>query len=348
MLMRVVHLDAGRAWRGGQRQSLILHRRLVERGVDSHLLSEIGGEQYKHAKSLAVSFVYGIPFPKGPLQRQELKKKLHELSPDVIHCHDSRSMGAVPLSRTYRILETRRVSYPIKWISRWRKYRKANFHVGVSREIESYLKHYFNNVGFVSSCTEIEKLPDDCHSPLQQSANHNILFVGALDNQKGVDILVRAFAGILKQFPDSLLHIVGTGSLLKPLLCLTADLELSRHVIFYGERQRVTAFYRFCTVLAVPSVAGEGSSGVIREGLACAIPVIASDLTANREIIDENQTGYFSITGDVDSLEKRLIEFLRGDLPFDPRAALRRAADFSCARMTDKYVSIYKHILKRQ
>ena len=62
--MKILHVDTGRTWRGGQKQVFSLHRGLLERGVDSLLVCSDGGELQRRTadKGPAAQAIYGLVF----------------------------------------------------------------------------------------------------------------------------------------------------------------------------------------------------------------------------------------------------------------------------------------------
>ena len=110
----------------------------------------------------------------------------------------------------------------------------------------------------------------------------NIVYVGAFSNQKGVDVLIKAFSNLAKNYNNAVLHLIGDGELLQPMKNLAKSLEVDHNIVFYGARKDVEDFYLNSDYVVCPSVSGEGSSGVIKEGMAAGKIVITSDLTATK------------------------------------------------------------------
>src|SRR5574340_446460 len=128
-----LHLDSGRAWGGGQAQSLGLALALAERGERVHFLAQPGSAL---AARLAAS---GLPWGALPLRglggllySSRLRARVRQFRPDIIHLHDSASL--VPAlwaagrlredrrGRGPRLIATRRVASPIAGPRRARPY----------------------------------------------------------------------------------------------------------------------------------------------------------------------------------------------------------------------------------
>jgi glycosyltransferase involved in cell wall biosynthesis len=149
-----------------------------------------------------------------------------------------------------------------------------------------------------------------------------IAFLGRLADKKGVDVLLRAVAGI----PDATLLIAGDGPERPRLDALAVELGIGDRVTFLGRtaRAQVYELLRTCAVLCIPSVVGvdgdqEGTPVVFAEACAAGVPVVASTIGGLGELLDES-TGYPVEAGNVDALRRGLEAALT-----DPSAAQAKA-----------------------
>ena len=116
-----------------------------------------------------------------------------------------------------------------------------------------------------------------------------ILFVGRLDIIKGVDFLIKSFQLILCRKPNCHLVIVGNGSLEKYLYDVKS---FCGKVTFTGkiDRADVSCFYQIADVGIMPSM-NEQCSYVAIEMMMYGIPIVASDTTGLKEMIDNDING---------------------------------------------------------
>jgi len=143
-------------------------------------------------------------------------------------------------------------------------------------------------------------------------SNDELLFVGRLTAQKGVELLVRALSYVVSARPDTTLTVVGQGPQKEPLRALSEVLGVARNVKFLGAvaNENLPELYRSATVLVFPSATEEGFGLVCVEALACECPVIASDLPAVRELILNGETGLLFKRGDSDELAHKILALL--------------------------------------
>lgn len=146
-------------------------------------------------------------------------------------------------------------------------------------------------------------------SPIGRSG---LLFVGRLADKKGVDVLLNALTR-LRDMPDLSLHVIGAGPEEARLRALSQQLGLEKIVDFVGPvpNMNLSAWYQRSQLLVFPSVVTpygdqEGLGLVPVEALACGCAVLASDLPAVRDVIQDHKTGRLVPPGDPVQLAEAL------------------------------------------
>lgn len=125
-----------------------------------------------------------------------------------------------------------------------------------------------------------------------------ILFVGRLDKEKHIDVLLKAFSKILA-FTQATLVIAGKGTERANLTKLTKRLKINKHVIFTGfvPDKDLPSLYRIADVFAIASIA-ELQSIATMEAMASGLPVVAAKVVALPELVHEGKNGYLFDVGD--------------------------------------------------
>jgi glycosyltransferase involved in cell wall biosynthesis len=158
-----------------------------------------------------------------------------------------------------------------------------------------------------------------------------------LNPQKGVEWFIRA-AGILRQqYPDALFLVIGAGYRTHDayLDALGREVEaagLGEGLRFVGERTDLERWYPAMDVKVISSVPrSEGTTTTALEAMSCGVPVVATDVGAVREVVEDGVTGRL-----VPALDATAIAAATQGLLGDPRtrtrmgeAARRRAIELS-------------------
>jgi glycosyltransferase involved in cell wall biosynthesis len=141
----------------------------------------------------------------------------------------------------------------------------------------------------------------------------NILYVGFLNQNKGIDILLRAFAKYRIQLGMSLkLHIVGLGPARPVLEALSKSLQIDNNVVFHGfigDKTTLSNIYRHCDLFVLPS-RSEGIPKVLLEAMGHGIPILTTNVGGIPDIIQTGINGIMVPPDDVNALGEGIITIL--------------------------------------
>jgi glycosyltransferase involved in cell wall biosynthesis len=131
----------------------------------------------------------------------------------------------------------------------------------------------------------------------------NILFVGRLSVEKGIDTLIYACRRLQEKDVPFHLNIIGDGPLYNSLQSLVAQFNLSQRVTFLGKvpRAQLGHYYSVADVTCVPSVS-EPLATVILEALISECPVVATDTGGNPFMISHEKNGLIIPVADIEAL----------------------------------------------
>ena len=114
--------------------------------------------------------------------------------------------------------------------------------------------------------------------------------VGRLNWAKDLPTLIRAFALLRARGRDAVLVIIGDGSLRADLERLAGEQGVADRVVFLGDRSDVQRLLPGLDVFAMSSVS-EGYSIALLEASASALPIVATDVGGNAEIVSDGVSG---------------------------------------------------------
>lgn len=189
----------------------------------------------------------------------------------------------------------------------------------------------------------------------QEKPNKVILFVGGLDKAhyfKGLENLLKALAIIIKEpvFSSTSLKVVGQGDLLPYYEECALNFGVKKNVEFYDQVDNgwLADFYREADCLVLPSVNKAEAFGlVLLEAMACAKPIIASNLPGMRSIFRNGREGLLVKPGDANDLACKIKIILRDKKKAEAMGAAGRAlveSKYSWDKVGKKLDSIYHYV----
>jgi sugar transferase (PEP-CTERM/EpsH1 system associated) len=175
--------------------------------------------------------------------------------------------------------------------------------------------------------------------------------VGRMDPVKDQLTLVRSFERLVELVPAHkerlrLVHI-GDGPMSAEIERFVAgSAEIKDLVWLPGARDDIPELLRAMNVFVLPSL-GEGISNTIIEAMACGLPVIATNVGGNIELVEQGVTGQLVPPADPEAMAQALARYLT-----DPKsmkihgdaARARVKRDFSLSRMVEQYVGVYDEV----
>lgn len=183
-------------------------------------------------------------------------------------------------------------------------------------------------------------------SPRSRPEGTTITFVGRLDRYKGVGFLLEAFKRVLARISTARLVIVGTGPDETLLKKTVARLQMQRSVHFKGRQEDVGAVLTDTDIFVLPTLS-EGMSNVLLEAMSCGLPVVATSVGGNCDLIRHRQNGILVPPGDVPALSEALMEMLDNtalaqQLGDEARKTVQDHYSLEC--ITDRYLNLYNRL----
>lgn len=233
-------------------------------------------------------------------------------------------------------------------------------YIAVSRDLENWLceaigvppdkiHQIYNGVDSVKFHPRVGPRPEFAHPD-------SIVFgsVGRMVEVKDYPALVRAFIQLMREQPErserARLVIVGEGAARQTCLDMLQGAGLAHLAWLPGARDDIPDIMRAIDVFVLPS-RNEGISNTILEAFASGLPVVATAVGGNVELVEDGVTGRLVPSGDMAALVQALLFYL--DAPAriaEHGAAARRQAEqrYSIPVMADAYATVYDTTLARR
>lgn len=304
-----------------------------------------------------------------------MRRVLRELKPAVVH---TRNLGALEMavpaawagvpvrihgehgwditdpdgtSRKFRLVRRAYRPFVHQYIALSRHLQRYLLdHVGVPSQRVVQLYNGVDTLRFRPASTERAAIAG---SPFTDPALWLIGTVGRLSPIKDQTLLARAFVRALEWSPEARsrmrLVVAGNGPLQPQIEQVLAEAGASQLAWLAGDRSDIPDFMRGLNTFALPSL-NEGISNTILEAMATALPVVATRVGGNAELLEDGVTGRLVPPREVDTMARALLDdFL------DPASARQRGqrarADverrFSLDGMVAAYGDLYERLLAR-
>ena len=287
-------------------------------GYEVHVAAKNDYSNMEDCKIPYCDKFYDIPFDRSPIKKnninsyKNLKKIIDTNEYEIIHCHtpvggaitrlaakESRKNGTkvIYTAHGFHFFKGSSIAnwlffYPIeRHLSKFtddlitinkedfflaKKFPKSNIH---------HLPGVGINIDEIKDTTKVNIREELLLSP----EDIILLSVGEINNNKNHEVVIQALAECSKVN----IHYVicGEGAQKEYLIELSNRLKLKNNVHFLGFRNDVTGIYKDCDLFIFPSYR-EGLSVSLMEAMANGLPVIASEIRGNSDLIFHNKGGY--------------------------------------------------------
>lgn len=299
-----------------------------------------------------------------------LWKLLRQLKPDLVHTRNLAALEAQFVTAAAGIRATVHGEHGRDVFDLYGRNWKYNLlrraarpfvsnYIAVSRDLETWLRlaigvpprklhHIYNGVDSAKFHPRQGSRPEFAHPGC-------IVFgsVGRMVAVKDYPTLTAAFIHLMRQQPDraerARLVIVGDGPARATCLDMLQGAGLAHLAWLPGERHDIPDIMRMLDVFVLPSK-NEGISNTILEALASGLPVVATAVGGNVELVEEGVNGMLVQPGDVADMAQALLAYL--DTPAritEQGANARQHAEqrFSIPVMAEAYATVYDQTLGR-
>ena len=358
--MRVVQLVPELNEGGVERGVVELNREYVKKAIESYVISNggkldtqiklDGGTHIKFdicSKNIFTSFS----------RINKLKKILKQINPDIIHVRSRVPAWLVYFANKKLNIKVVSTVHGFNSVSFYSKImQNANAVICVSGSIKEYIqKHYQtpeNKITIIPRGIDLDvfnpkNISNDFISNFKKENNLENKFiissVGRITQLKDYETFIKAINYVKKDIPNVKALIVGgvrsdKEDYLNSLKKLIIELDLKDNIIFTGSQSKIAEIYALSDVVVSSSKKPESFGRAVAESIAMNTPVIATNHGGVKDIIIENENGFFFEVGNEKELANKIIK--SKDLNFDGYTYIKD--NFSLENMLKLNLKVYK------
>ncbi len=199
------------------------------------------------------------------------------------------------------VLDQRRMSNPAYALARWLIKRNDAMQAISAETLRRLVAANFPLAKIKTIPNAIALRPHKgLREPASDGRNRRVVYVGRLETVKGVDVLLRAWRALPSR-QGLELHFVGDGRLRAELERYAREHALSDRVRFHGWLSDVKPVLDEADLYVQPSLS-EGLPNAVLEAMAASLPVVATRVSGNEDLVVEGLNGYLVAAGDEGSL----------------------------------------------
>ena len=177
--------------------------------------------------------------------------------------------------------------------------------------------------------------------PYPQGGTVDFLFVARIMKEKGIDQYLQAAQVITQKYPNTRFHVIG-GCDDETYLAKLKELDAAGIIRYHGWQADMAPFQRMSACTVHPTYYPEGVSNVLLEASASGRPIITTDRSGCKEVVEDGVTGFICKQRDAGDLIKQIEKFLA--LPWEQRRNMGLAGRAKVEREFDRQIVVDRYL----
>ncbi len=369
--LRIVHVITKLELGGAQQNTLYTVANLNRSVFEPHLISGPGGildDEASGLNDVSVRFCGELSRPIRPIADyqayQQLREQLREIKPDIVHTHSSKagvlgrlaaSAEKVPIIiHTYHGFGFHRYQNPGMfklYVALEREASRRSHHlIFVSKENRKWAA----DLDLIQNCSDSLIRSGVEIDPLLQAQRSDtfreqlgiprkgqaVAMIACLKPQKDPLTFVEAADIVTRKMHNAKFLLIGDGEMADAVLKRAAKIRYAHNFVHVGWRRDIPEILANLDLVVLPSL-WEGLPRVIPEATIAGVPVIASDIDGNREIIFEGRNGALAETQNPEDFAEKILKALDEEWKVDEDFSRVIQHEFDIREMVRQQESLY-------
>lgn len=327
----------------------------ASRDMQVHLLclESLGPLAHKLAGVEATIECIGSPTATVAQSVRALRRRLAQIEPDVVHTHNEKAHihGALATFgwTTPALVHTRhgrgQVGSVLSRAANRLAVHRSRFIACVSADATAVARAEGARPDQLKVILNAIDVPSyDASGFAKRASTPKAVTVARLAPVKDIGTMLHAARLVKNMAPDFRLDIVGDGESRPELEQLSRDLGLSDTVTFHGASNDPRRYLSSATLFVQSSIS-EGISLTLLEAMAAGLPVVATDVGGNREVVDAGRTGLLVEPRNPQQLADAVLRVLGSPdhaVAMSGAARVRAERVFDLGRMVAEYEALYR------
>ena len=241
--------------------------------------------------------------------------------------------------------------FPIRKSIKKRSLQRCNKIICSGKDEKNILETKFripkNNIKFLMNPIDLSKFQKREKIEICKKLNYDpkinyLLYVGRLAKNKGIENILDAFTNISKKLKNIKLIIIGNGPLDVEIKRIIEKNHLKESIILkeHMSHNDICYYYNIASILMNVGMSG-GLANVVIEAIASKLPIIATDVGASKDFVNEDLgTGVLINTNEIKILESAILRILNNE-KFSNKFDQKILEQFSFDNFGKQLVGIY-------
>lgn len=313
----VLNIVIAKVWGGGEQYVYDTAKAMKKLGVKVYIAVDktntVMQQRFAEAAEVVTFNLYSVAGIFAVNGMAGFIKKQHV---DIINCHSGHAMQLCLLLKFLtgaKIVMFKHNALPAKhdFYHNWQR-KNTDAFICVSRlvydlQLQGLTEAEKQKYHLVYNGIDTEKF--DKYKNIQKDPDKFIIgYAGRIASDKGIEILLEAFAKLSKKYENIYLQLAGTDEkgYLQKVQQFIVERNLQKRIVYLGNQKDMERYYKKLNLFVLPSVVKEAFGLVLCEAMYCGVPVITTNSGAQDEIITNGSDGTIVQAGDVKALVRSI------------------------------------------